>query len=152
VILARQSLKPKMGKNANYKLCRDIYAFLPRGDLPKSIRIQPISPSCPEKLSKCACKWAHKKENGEHLAIPLQTPLAKLCSSSSVISGNRSLVLAGDFNQALRGFRDCISRRRHLAENLSRGMFRADAQHDPCWMQDFLFRGRQGLKPDLIWG
>jgi hypothetical protein len=42
-------------------------------------------------------------------------------------------------HQALRGFRGCISRRRHLAENLSRGMFRTDAQHDPCWSAGFSF-------------
>ena len=41
--------------------------------------------------------------------------------------------------QTLRGFRGCISRRGHLAENLSRGMFRADAQHDRCWGAGFSF-------------
>jgi len=40
-------------------------------------------------------------------------------------------------NQALRGFRGGIARGGHLAETLSRGMFRADAQHDPCWGAGF---------------
>src|SRR6266478_3079856 len=92
-----------------------------------------------------------------------KTPLTKLYSNFSVINGNCSfaLALASDltvpFPTPQKRQQVCRTPRKHPVAALSdvafravvisrrnsrRGMFRADAQHDPCWVQDFVFRGR----------